>query len=164
MLPAMPRHRVVSLLLSPLLLLSFGCKPAADDSGEVKNPAGDPPKPVLQLSSQSPIGQDVIAQMDLTTEPCADFYQFACGGWIANNPLPDDHPRWGRGFGELGDRNNEVLKSILEADTARAGSFYKACMDEAAIDAAGITPLEPYLAKITKLDPKNTKALFQLLG
>jgi putative endopeptidase len=174
MLPEMPRHRVVTLLLSPLLLLSLGCKPAADDSGDVKNPpdGGDTtePKPKVEapklggLSSSNPIGQEVIAQMDLDTAPCEDFYQFACGGWIAKNPLPEDHPRWGRGFGELSDRNNEVLKSILESDSKRAGTFYKGCMDEAAIDKAGATPLEPYLKKIEKLDPKNTEALFKLLG
>jgi predicted metalloendopeptidase len=164
MLPEMPRHRVVTLLLSPMLLLSLGCKPVADDSGEVKNPDADKPTPKLTLASESPVGKEVIAQMDLTVDPCVDFYQFACGGWIANNPLPEDHPRWDRGFGELGDRNNEVLKSILEADSQRAGTFYKGCMDEAAIDAAGVKPLDPYLAKIAKLDPKNTKALFQLIG
>ncbi|MFO7563312.1 MAG: M13 family metallopeptidase [Enhygromyxa sp.] len=160
----MPRLRVVPLVLSPLLLLLPACKPAADDSGEVKNPGSDAPKPALELRSDSPIGQEVIAQMDLVTDPCVDFYQFACGGWIANNPLPDDRPRWGRGFGELGDRNNAVLKSILEADTERAGSFYKGCMDEAAIDAAGAKPLEPYLAKIDKLKAKDPKGLFKLLG
>jgi putative endopeptidase len=165
MLPEMPRHRVVTLLLSPVLLLGLGCKPAADDSGDVNNPdGGDAAKPKLELSSSSPIGKEVIAQMDLTVDPCVDFYQFACGSWIANNPLPDDRARWDRGFGEVDDRNLAVLESILEADTQRAGTYYKGCMDEAAIDAAGITPLEPYLAKITKLDPKNTKALFKLLG
>lgn len=163
MLPEMSRHRVVTLVLSPILLLSLGCKPAADDS-ELKNPDGDASKSKFTLASESPLGKEVIAQMDLSVDPCVDFYQFACGGWIANNPLPDDRPRWGRGFGELSDRNNEVLRSILEADSDRAGAYYQACMDEAAIDAAGVTPLEPYLAKIAKLNPKNSKALFQLLG
>lgn len=163
MLPEMSRHRVVTLVLSPILLLSFGCKPAADDS-ELKNPDGDASKSKFTLASESPLGKEVIAQMDLSVDPCVDFYQFACGGWIANNPLPNDRPRWGRGFGELSDRNNEVLRSILETDSDRAGAYYQACMDEAAIDAAGVTPLEPYLAKIAKLNPKNSKALFQLLG
>lgn len=163
MLPEMSRHRVVTLVLSPILLLSFGCKPAADDS-ELKNPDGDASKSKFTLASESPLGKEVIAQMDLSVDPCVDFYQFACDGWIANNPLPNDRPRWGRGFGELSDRNNEVLRSILETDSDRAGAYYQACMDEAAIDAAGVTPLEPYLAKIAKLNPKNSKALFQLLG
>ncbi|WP_181197767.1 M13 family metallopeptidase [Enhygromyxa salina] len=118
----------------------------------------------MKLSSDDPIGQEVVAQMDLTTDPCVDFYQYACGGWIANNPLPEDKPRWGRGFGELGDRNNEILREILDADTGRAGALYKACMDEPAIDAAGATPLAPYLAKIEALKVSDTEALFELVG
>ena len=118
----------------------------------------------MQLRSDSPLGQDVIAQMDLGTDPCVDFYQFACGNWMANNPLPEDKPRWARGFGELGDRNNELLRDILEKDEGRAGKYYASCMDEAAIDAAGIEPLAPFLAKIDKLDAKKRKDLFKLMG
>ena len=130
---------------------------------EVTNPDTATPA-AFELSSEDPIGQEVIAQIDVSVDPCDDFYQFACGSWIANTPLPGDKPRWGRGFGELSERNNEVLRGILEADTGRAGNYYKACMDEAAVDAAGVEPLQPYLDKITKLDPTKTKALFAFLG
>ncbi len=165
MLPGMSRHLAFAPALLCLSLLP-ACKTTADssDAGDgVDNPE---PKaePVMQLSSSSPIGQQVIAQMDLTTEPCVDFYQFACGGWIANNPLPEDKPRWGRGFGELAERNNEALRAILEKDEGRAGAYYRSCMNEAEIDAAGTAPLQPYLDKIAKLDPADRKALFKLIG
>ena len=164
MLPVMSRHFIVAPALLCMALLP-ACKTTGDSTdggGGVTTP--DLAEPVMTLGSSSPIGQEVIAQMDLTTDPCVDFYQFACGGWIANNPLPEDKPRWGRGFGELTERNNEVLRDILQKDEGRAGDFYRACMNEAEIDTAGTTPLEPYLAKIAKLDPSNRKALFKLIG
>lgn len=36
------------------------------------------------------LAQDILAAMDLTVDPCADFYNYSCGGWIKNNPLPPD--------------------------------------------------------------------------
>src|SRR5690554_6480239 len=117
MLRAMSRFRVVTaLLLSPLLLASPGCKTSAGDDGDVKDPGdGGDARPAMKLSSSDPIGQEVIAQIDPSVDPCVDFYEFACGSWIAKNPLPDDYPRWGRAS-ELVDRNNEVLRSVLESD------------------------------------------------
>ena len=55
--------------------------------------------------------------LDKTADACTDFYQFACGGWIANNPMPADRSAWGR-FDELQDRNNETLRHILDAAAA----------------------------------------------
>lgn len=50
--------------------------------------------------------------LDRTADPCSDFYQFACGGWMANNPVPADQSRWGR-FDELAERNRTALRDIL---------------------------------------------------
>ena len=155
-----PRLLTATCLLLPLTLAACDGK----DSGEVTDPDTATPRTFDKLTSTDPIGQEVIAQMDVSIDPCDDFYQFACGSWIANNPLPDDKPRWGRGFGELAEANNEVLLDILESDEGRAGALYTACMDEEAIDAAGIKPIEPYLAKIDKLDVSKTKKMFKLVG
>ena len=109
------------------------------------NPA--PPAP----SSSSGLQLDAL---DKTADACTDFYQFACGGWIAKNPVPSDRASWGR-FEELQERNNETLHRILETAAAgrdpeskKIGNYYASCMDETAIDARGAAPLDPLLKKI----------------
>src|SRR4051794_11933352 len=111
-------------------------------------------------------GFDVKA-MDKTADPCKDFYQYACGTWIKNNPTPPDQSRWGR-FSELEDRNRDVLHEILETAakpdpgrdpiTQKIGDYYAACMDEKAIDAKGLAPLDPEMKRIENLTEKSQLA------
>ena len=54
-----------------------------------------------------------IANIDKTVDPCTDFYQFACGNWIRNNPIPADQPVW-LSFNEVYEHNLLVLRQILE--------------------------------------------------
>ena len=50
--------------------------------------------------------------LDRTADPCVNFYQYACGGWLASNPVPGDQASWGR-FDALQERNRTMLQSIL---------------------------------------------------
>ena len=95
--------------------------------------------------------------LDRTADACTDFYQFACGGWTAKNPVPSDRASWSR-FEELQDHNNETLRGILDGAAAgrdpeskQIGDYYVSCLDETAIDAKGVGPLEPLLKKIAAL-------------
>jgi putative endopeptidase len=105
-----------------------------------------------------------IDAMDRKIDPCSDFYQFACGGWIAKNPVPADRRSYGR-FAELQERNFTVLRHILEApgaegDRKRAADFYAACMDETTIEAGGVGPIAPDLATIAEiLNPDDLPVL-----
>ena len=104
-----------------------------------------------------PIGPGFdIANIDKAADPCVDFYQFACGGWLARNPVPADMPMTNRGF-DLMMRNQETLRQVLEKAPAgsKLGDSYSACMDEAAIEGLGPSPLQPSLDRIAALKAKD---------
>ena len=105
------------------------------------------------------------ANIDRTANACVDFYQFANGGWLKNNPLPAAYSRWGS-FEELGEKNQATLTKILEGAAASTdaskprnykmlGTFYANCMDSAAAEKAGASPLKETLEGIAKIDDRK---------
>jgi putative endopeptidase len=119
--------------------------------------------------SGSPIQPKTIKSFDLdamdrAADPCADFYQFACGNWKKSNPIPSDQARWGR-FNELDENNLLILREILEgvskpstdrnANDHKIGDFYAGCMDEEVIEKQGIAVLKPELDRIAQLKAKQ---------
>ncbi len=119
-------------------------------------------------------GLDVKA-MDRSADPCVDFYQFACGGWMKNNPIPADQARWSV-YGKLTQDNQRYLWGILDglasktdgrnASQQKTGDYFAACMDEKAIEARGAAPLQPYFEQIDAMrslrDLPTTLARLQL--
>ncbi len=105
--------------------------------------------------------------MDQSVKACDNFYRYAVGGWLKNNPIPPAFSSWG--VDQIVEKNNfDILREILETDakeraaargtdTQLIGDFYSACMDEAAINKAGAKPLEPFFKTIDSI--KTTKEL-----
>lgn len=102
--------------------------------------------------------------LDRSADPCADLYQFACGGWMERNPIPEDQASWSV-YGKLYDENQQYLWGLLaeaaKPDPGRAphvrrvGDYFASCMDEAGIEARGIEPVEEDLAAIDALTSKE---------
>ncbi|RZK83176.1 MAG: M13 family peptidase [Pedobacter sp.] len=112
-------------------------------------------------NAQTPAKLIDPANMDLTVKPGDDFYTYASGNWIKNNPVPAKETRWGS-FNALRDFNIIAVKSLVEEAAAdktapvgsvkkRVGDFYAAAMDSLTIEKLGYTPIKADLEKIKQL-------------
>jgi putative endopeptidase len=127
---------------------------------------------VVAFSVTATFGQAThydVAGMDTKTSACADFYQYANGGWLAANPIPGAYSAWGVA-NILNEKNRDVVHDILEAaakNTAakkgsneqKVGDYYASCMDEAKVEADGLKPIQAELDLIDKVtDQKSLQA------
>jgi endothelin-converting enzyme/putative endopeptidase len=125
----------------------------------------------LCFSQSAPAAKPVVAagfsvdNIDKSTEPCTDFYQYACGNWLKNSEIPADQSEW-ISFNEIYERNLITLRGILEKAAVESptrtpveqkiGDYYSACVDEKAADAKGLDPLKPELDRIAAVKDKAT--------
>jgi putative endopeptidase len=154
-------RRILAFAVIVLTALAIGCGSSRTASSSATNAAAAAPAPAYL----GPHGFDVTA-MDTSVKACDDFYRFAVGKWRDTHPLPAQYSRYGR-FEELAERNRDVLHKILEEDAAmtnaapgsaeqKVGDFYSACMNETAIEAAGVTPIQPELDRINAISDKSS--------
>ncbi|WP_394825222.1 M13 family metallopeptidase [Pendulispora albinea] len=131
------------------------------------------PAPIPQkVEPGAPAGGALAAidpqAIDTGVQPCDDFYQFACGSWIKNTPIPDDQAMWLRSFDVIFESNEKLLREILERDAKsppegepyakQLGDFYASCMDEKAIEGSGDKALAPLFAKLDGVKDANSFA------
>jgi endothelin-converting enzyme/putative endopeptidase len=105
-----------------------------------------------------------VTSMDRSVDPCGDFFQYSCGGWIKNNPIPPDESSWDT-YSKMQNQELIQLRGILEevssspaqrdAVTQKIGDYYASCMDQKAIDAAGIKPIQLLLDRIAGMKSKS---------
>jgi putative endopeptidase len=109
-----------------------------------------------------------LSNLDTSVSACANFFQYADGGWVKNNPIPAAYATWGS-FSVLAENNREHVRDILEdaakkkapqapqgSNDQKIGDYYASCMDEAGIEAAGLKPIEPELNRIAAIKDHDT--------
>ena len=103
------------------------------------------------------------SDMDTTVSPGDNFYQYANGGWLINNPLTEEYSRFGS-FDKLQEENNEQVKSIIEKLVSGknnsytdqlVGKFYAQGMDSATIELQQAEALQSYFETIDKIASYN---------
>jgi putative endopeptidase len=102
--------------------------------------------------------------MDRSVDPCTDLYTYSCGGWMKKNPIPADQASWAV-YSKLYQDNQRFLWGVLQdlsqrtagrsADQQKLGDYFAACMDTAAVERAGLAPLQPRLQRIAALKSKS---------
>jgi putative endopeptidase len=164
-MPLRHRHSVVAMLVIRLVFIFF----TAASTTLAQAP------PASRSDEELPVPRPVVKGLDLsaidkTADPCTDFYQYACGNWIKDNPLPGDQVRWVRSFSLLQERNLYQLWQLLDA-AAKApatplqkqyGDYFAGCMNVSLLESKGLQPLELALKRISEL--QDAEGVATLMG
>ncbi|CAN5818131.1 M13 family metallopeptidase [soil metagenome] len=163
---------LASFTVAPLIVLSCGGEtPPATTPGVTTAPSVGSTSVPAKTETPPASGVEKSA-LDTSVQPCDDFYQYACGGWIKQTEIPGDEATWYRSFSVIRDRNEDILKGILETKAKgdagddkygkALGDFYASCMDEEGVEKNGTKPLDPWLKAIDEV--KDPAGLTRLLG
>jgi putative endopeptidase len=104
--------------------------------------------------------------LDPEANPCTDFYAFACGGFLRSATIPPDRSSWSAieiVVKDAEDYLHKILEDAAKAPTGdptldKIGSYYAACTDEAAIERAGIAPMQPLLDAVARVSDARSAA------
>lgn len=175
--------------MAPLVMikktLSFTAVVALASCGPAPTPVAPPASaaPSASATMPAPSASAATAQItlkeagldasaiDRSADPCQDFYQFACGGWLARTQIPSDESSWDRTFSEMSVLNEKRLRDILQSagntsddrdvSMGKLADWWASCMDEASVEAAGRKPIDPLLARARRV--RDARSLLPVL-
>uniref|UniRef100_A0A8B9BAV9 endothelin-converting enzyme 1 n=1 Tax=Anser brachyrhynchus TaxID=132585 RepID=A0A8B9BAV9_9AVES len=115
----------------------------------------DPSRSTCLTDACVRVASKILEALDPATDPCQDFYQYSCGGWIRRNPLPTGRSKWST-FNSIWDQNQAIMKHLLENASFNSSSeaerktqrYYLSCLKEQRIEELGAQPLVELIDKI----------------
>src|SRR4051812_36111293 len=159
-------NRVLALSLGSSILA--GCTTSAPPPPQAVEAA--PPAPALAPEpapapkpQYGTFGFDRTG-MDTSVAPGDDFYLYSNGNWVKNTPIPADKSNYGS-FSVLQDLSQQRVRDILDAAKddpgSRIGMAYASFLDEAAVEAKGLTPIQPWLEQVRALNTRGGYAALE---
>jgi putative endopeptidase len=136
----------------------------SSSAAEVVTAASAPRAAVTPLTSFPYTPVLDTTSMDTSVNPCENFYQYSCGGWQKNNPIPPDQASWDV-YAKMAQDNKRVLWGILEKLSSerdgrtvpqqKIGDAFAACIDEGRVEALGAKPMQPLIDLIDGMQSKK---------
>lgn len=113
---------------------------------------------VCQTEKCKAVAKKILNNMNLKGDPCDDFYNYACGGWIKKHEIPKGKDEYSA-IVELSERNDKMLKKLLKTENSsdivtiqKVKDFYKSCLNTKIVDERGAKPLKKFITDLGSWD------------